>query len=255
MNTGRRVVVTAAAGGIGLSITKAFAANGDRVHICDINAQALDQVSRDNPAITATVCDVSVRTSVEAFVQAAADTLGGIDVLVNNAGISGPTASVEEMDPDQWEQVLAVNLTGTFNVTRLAIPHLKKSDAGVVLIMSSVGGRFGYPNRSPFATTKRGLLGLTDTLAIELAGAGIRVNAIAPGAVSGERIQRVLRGRADASGRSLDEITAEALSIQSLKFFVDPDDIAALALFLASDSAKSITGQTIAIDGGSRAAQ
>jgi NAD(P)-dependent dehydrogenase (short-subunit alcohol dehydrogenase family) len=255
MSNGRRVVITAAAQGIGLAIAKAFAADGDRVHICDIDEQALQQVTDDNPAITATVCDVSDRSSVEAFVRAAADTLGGIDVLVNNAGISGPTTSVEEMDPDKWEAVLAVNLTGTFNVTRLAIPHLKRSDAGVIIIMSSVGGRFGYPNRSPYATTKRGLIGLTETLAIELGGDGIRVNAIAPGAVEGDRIQRVLRGRAEATGRSLDDVTADALAIQSLKRFVDPDDIAALALFLASDRAKSISGQTIPIDGDSKSAQ
>ncbi|MFJ2307632.1 SDR family oxidoreductase [Streptomyces sp. NPDC087787] len=255
MNSGRRVVVTAGAAGIGLATAKAFAANGDRVHICDINERALEEVTEANPGITATVCDVSDRRSVEAFVAEAVHALGGIDVLVNNAGIAGPTSPVEEMDPDQWEAVLAVNLTGTFNVTRLSIPFLKKSDAGVILIMSSVGGRYGYPNRSPYATTKRGLIGLTETLAIELGDVGVRVNAIAPGAVAGERIQRVLQGRADASGRSLADVTADALSIQSLKRFTAPEDIAALALFLASDSAKSITGQTIPIDGGSQAAQ
>jgi NAD(P)-dependent dehydrogenase (short-subunit alcohol dehydrogenase family) len=255
MSNGRRVVITAAAQGIGLAIARAFAAEGDRVHICDINSEALARVTDDNPAITATMCDVSDRSSVESFIRAATDALGGIDVLVNNAGISGPTASVEEMDPDQWEAVLAVNLTGTFNVTRLAIPHLKRSDAGVIIIMSSVGGRFGYPNRSPYATTKRGLIGLTETLAIELGGDGIRVNAIAPGAVEGDRIQRVLKGRAEATGRRLEDVTADALGIQSLQRFVDPDDIAALAVFLASDHAKSISGQTIPIDGDSKAAQ
>jgi NAD(P)-dependent dehydrogenase (short-subunit alcohol dehydrogenase family) len=255
MNTGRKVAVTAGGGGIGLAIAQAFAANGDRVHICDINEQVLSQITAANSRITATVCDVSDRRAVERFVKAATDTLGGIDVLINNAGISGPTASVADMDPDQWDQVLSVNLTGTFNVTRLAIPFLQQSAAGVIIIMSSVGGRFGYPNRSPYATTKRGLLGFTETLAIELGEAGIRVNAIAPGAVAGERIQRVLQGRAEASGRSLAEVTADALSIQSIKRFVDPEDIAALALFLASDSAKSISGQTIPIDGDSKAAQ
>jgi NAD(P)-dependent dehydrogenase (short-subunit alcohol dehydrogenase family) len=255
MTSGRRVVVTAAAGGIGLAIAKAFTANGNRVHICDINDAALKGITDEDPAITATVCDVSDRPSVEAFVEAAASALGGIDVLVNNAGIAGPTNSVEELDPDEWEKVLAVNLTGTFNVTRLSIPHLKRSDAGVIIIMSSVGGRFGYPDRSPYATTKRGLLGFMETLAIELGGDGIRVNAIAPGAVAGDRIQRVLHGRAEATGRSLEDVTADALSVQSLKRFVDPEDLAALSLFLASDSAKSITGQTFAVDGGAKATE
>ncbi|MGW4824395.1 SDR family NAD(P)-dependent oxidoreductase [Streptomyces sp. NPDC004227] len=101
-------------------------------------------ITQDNPRITGTVCDVSDRRAVENFVEAAVRTLGGIDVLVNSAGISGPTAPVAGMEPDQWEKVLAVNLTGTFNVTRLCIPFLKKSDTGVVIIMSSVGGRYGH---------------------------------------------------------------------------------------------------------------
>lgn len=255
MSSGRRVVVTAGAGGIGLAVARAFAANGDRVHVCDIDARALSQLTKTEPGITATVCDVSDRASVETFIASAAEELGGIDVLINNAGISGSTASVEEMAPEDWDSVLAVNLTGTFNVTRLAIPIIKKSDAGVILVMSSVGGRFGYANRSPYAATKRGLIAFAETLALELGGDSIRVNAIAPGAVAGERIQRVLQGRADASGQSLEEVTAEALGVQSLKYFVDPNDIAALALFLASDNAKSISGQTISIDGGSAAAQ
>ncbi|WP_040801744.1 SDR family oxidoreductase [Nocardia higoensis] len=255
MGTGRRVVVTAGAGGIGLAIAQRFAANGDRVHICDINDKALQQVTRENPSINGTVCDVSDRHAVETFIATAADDLGGIDVLINNAGIAGPTTSVEDMDPDRWDAVLAVNLTGTFNVTRLSIPHLKKSDAGVIIVMSSLGGRFGYPERSPYATTKRGLIGFAETLAIELGGDGIRVNTIAPGAVDGDRIRQVLAGRAASTGRSLEEVTADALSIQSIKRFVDPDDIAALAVFLASDHATSISGQTIPIDGNSRAAQ
>ena len=254
MTSPRKVVVTAAASGIGLAIAEAFAAEGDRVHICDINDQALEQVIRAHQAITGTVCDVSERSSVEAFIAAAVDTLGGIDVLVNNAGISGPTTPVEHLDPDQWEQVLAVNLTGTFNVTRLAIPHLKRSAAGVILIMSSLGGRFGYPNRSPYATTKRGLIGFAETLALELGGDGVRTNVIAPGAVEGDRIRRVLQGRAETSGRTLDEVTADALGIQAVKRFVDPADIAAMAVFLASERAKSISGQTIAIDGDSQTA-
>jgi NAD(P)-dependent dehydrogenase (short-subunit alcohol dehydrogenase family) len=255
MSTGRAVVVTAGAAGIGLSIARAFAANGDRVHICDINQQALRQATDANPALKATVCDISQPSAVERFIEAAVQSLGGVDVLVNNAGISGPTAPIEDMDLDQWQSVLAVNLTGTFNITRLAIPHLKQSDAGVIINMASVGGRFGYPDRSPYATTKRGVIAFTETLALELGGHGIRANALAPGAVAGERIQRVLQGRAQASNRSLEEVTADALSIQALKHFVDPDDIAALALFLASDHAKSISGQTIAIDGFSKAAQ
>lgn len=255
MSKARRVVVTAGGGGIGLTIAQAFVAAGDRVHVCDVDADAVEGVTRDNPAITGTVCDVADRAAVERFVEEAAAALGGIDILINNAGIAGPTTSVEDLDPDEWDTVLAVNLTGPFNVTRLAIPHLKKSDAGVVIMMSSVGGRFGYANRSTYATTKRALIALAETLALELGDDGIRVNTIAPGAVSGPRMDGVLRARAAATGRDLNDVLTDALGIQSIKRFADPRDIAALAVFLAGEHATTITGQTFAIDGGAKAPQ
>ena len=255
MSEARRVVVTAGGGGIGLIIAQAFVAAGDRVHVCDVDADALERVTRDNPGITGTVCNVADRAAVERFVDEAVDALGGIDVLVNNAGIAGPTTSVENLDPDEWDAVLAVNLTGPFNVTRLAIPHLKKSDSGVVIMMSSVGGRFGYANRSTYATTKRALIALAETLALELGDHGIRVNTIAPGAVSGPRMDGVLRARAAATGRDLNDVLTDALGIQAIKRFADPQDIAELALFLAGEHATTITGQTFAIDGGAKAPQ
>jgi len=255
MSKARRVVVTAGGGGIGLIIAKAFVAAGDRVHVCDVNAEAVERVTRDNPAITGTVCNIADRAAVERFVEEAVDELGGIDVLVNNAGIAGPTTSVENLDPDEWDSVLAVNLTGPFNVTRLAIPHLKKSGNGVIIMMSSVGGRFGYANRSTYATTKRALIALAETLALELGDHGVRVNTIAPGAVSGPRMDGVLQARAAATGRDLNDVLTDALGIQAIKRFADPQDIAELALFLAGEHATTITGQTFAIDGGAKAPQ
>ena len=139
-------------------------------------------------------------------------------------------------------------LTGTFDVTRLSIPYLKKSKAGSIITMSSLGGRFGYPNRSPYCVAKWGLIGFAKTLAIELGGYNIRANAIAPGAVGGQRIENVLIGRAKAEGKSLEEERTKMLSIQSLKRLVDPQDIAALCVFLASDAGKSISGQVLPID-------
>jgi NAD(P)-dependent dehydrogenase (short-subunit alcohol dehydrogenase family) len=204
--------------------------------------------------VSTSVCDIGERAGVEAMVAEAATALGGLDVLVNNAGISGPTASVEQMDPDAWEAVLRINLTGTFNVTRHAIAHLKHSKNGTILVMSSLAGRFGYPNRSPYSTTKWGLIGFTKTLARELGEFGIRVNAILPGAVEGPRIDRVLEGRAAASGRSVAEERAAALANQSIKHMVTPQDIAALAVFLASDAGRSISGQILPIDGDSQSA-
>jgi NAD(P)-dependent dehydrogenase (short-subunit alcohol dehydrogenase family) len=255
MSEARRVVITAGGGGIGLIIAKAFVAAGDRVHVCDVNAEAVERVTRDNPAITGTVCNIADRAAVERFVEEAVDELGGIDVLVNNAGIAGPTTSVENLDPDEWDSVLAVNLTGPFNVTRLAIPHLKKSGNGVIIMMSSVGGRFGYANRSTYATTKRALIALAETLALELGDHGVRVNTIAPGAVSGPRMDGVLQARAAATGRDLNDVLTDALGIQAIKRFADPQDIAALAVFLAGEHASTITGQTFAIDGGAKAPQ
>jgi NAD(P)-dependent dehydrogenase (short-subunit alcohol dehydrogenase family) len=244
----QRVLVTAGAAGIGKEIAKAFAANGATVCVCDINAKALDATAKEIPGLKTIVCDVSKRQDIERMVAAAVEALGGLDVLVNNAGIAGPTAPVEDADPDQWEAVMTVDVIGTFHVTRLCIPHLKKSAAGSIVVMSSVGGRFGYPNRSAYCTAKMGLIGFAKTLSRELGRYDIRCNAIAPGAVGGDRIERVLQGRADAEHRTMEEEKEAAMRIQSLKRFVDPKDIAALILFLTSDSGKSISGQVLPID-------
>ncbi|MGB7480843.1 MAG: SDR family oxidoreductase [Burkholderiaceae bacterium] len=244
----QRVLVTAGAAGIGKEIARAFAANGAAVCVCDINAQALDTVAKKIPGLKTIVCDISQRQDIERMVPAAVAALGGLDVLVNNAGIAGPTAPVEDTNPDQWEEVMTVDVIGTYHVTRLAIPHLKKSAAGSIIVMSSVGGRFGYPNRSAYCTAKMGLIGFAKTLSRELGQYNIRCNAVAPGAVGGERIERVLQGRADAEHKTLEEAREAAMSIQSLKRFVDPKDIAALILFLTSDAGKSISGQVLPID-------
>lgn len=243
-----RVLITAGASGIGFEIAKAFLATGANVFTCDINQASLDSASAKLPGLLTGPCDVGDRKSVEVMVAQAAEALAGIDVLVNNAGIAGPTKPVQDVEPDEWEAVLRVDLTGTFNVTRNAIPHLIKSDQGAIINMASAAGRFGYPNRSPYATVKWGLIGFTKTLSMELGEHNIRVNAIAPGAVEGPRIQRVFEGRAQATGRSLDEVKSLALANQSIKHLVDPADIAALAVFLASDAARSISGQVLPID-------
>ncbi len=248
------MLVTAGAAGIGRAIVEAFAATGARVHACDLDTAALADLRAQLPGVGTSACDVGDRDAVEAMVAAAATALGGLDVLVNNAGIAGPTASIEQLDPDAWDAVMRVNLGGTFHVTRHAIPHLKRSKDGTILVMSSLAGRFGYSNRSPYATSKWGLIGFTKTLARELGGFGIRVNAILPGAVEGARIERVLAGRAAVSGRSLDEERAGALANQSIKRFVAPAEIGALAVFLASDAARSISGQIVPIDGDSQSA-
>jgi NAD(P)-dependent dehydrogenase (short-subunit alcohol dehydrogenase family) len=244
----QRVMITAGASGIGLAAARAFAQAGAAVFVCDIDEAGLAGLVAEIPGIHTAVCDISRRADVEAMVARGAAALGGLDVLLNNAGISGPTAPVEDMDPDAWDAVMQVNLTGTFNVTKCAIPYLKASQSGVILNMSSIAGRFGYANRSPYCVSKWGLIGFTKTLSIELGSYGIRVNAILPGPVAGERLDQVFRGRAAASGRSVEAETELAMSIQSLKRFVDPRDVAALCVFLASDAGKSISGQMLPID-------
>jgi NAD(P)-dependent dehydrogenase (short-subunit alcohol dehydrogenase family) len=245
----RRVLVTAGASGIGKHIAAAFLAGGDRVYACDIAADALAAAAADLPGLETGLCDVGDRAAVERMVAEAAAELGGLDILVNNAGIAGPTAPAHEVDLDAWDRVVQVNLTGTFTVTHFAIPHLIRSGAGVITIMSSVAGRFGYPNRSPYAATKWALVGLTKTLSMELGAHNIRVNAILPGAVAGERIRRVIEGRAAIAGTTYEAVERIATANQSLKDLVDPADVAALAVFLASPAAKSISGQALSIDG------
>ena len=245
----QRVLITAGAGGIGLAIARAFHANGARVHVCDIDEAGLSAAARAMPGVSVSRCDVGDRAAVEGMVAEAVARLGGLEVVVNNAGIGGPTRPVHELDPADWDAVLRVNLTGAFDVCRLAIPHLLKAGKGVIINMSSAAGRFGYPNRSPYSASKWALVGLTKTLSMELGPHGIRVNAIAPGAVAGDRVRRVFEGRAQLSGRSVEEETKLGLTSQSMGVLIDPNDIGQLAVFLASDAAKAISGQLIPIDG------
>lgn len=245
----RRILVTAGASGIGREFVRAFSAKGDKVFVCDINANALRILKEEIPEIVTHVCDLSKRPDIEKMVNEGANALGGFDVLINNAGIAGPTSPVDEIDPEEWDKVMQIDLTAAFDVTRLTVPYLKKSGGGSIINMSSMAGRFGYENRSPYSTAKWGIIGFTKTISIELGKYGIRVNAILPGPVDGERMDRVLEGRAILSGKTVEEEKQNALSLQSIKHFIDPRDIAALAVFLASDNAKMISGQLFPIDG------
>ena len=244
----QRVLITAGASGIGREFARAFAANSAKVFICDIDAKGLDALAKEIPGLTAKPCDMSSRAEIERMVPDAIAGLGGLDVLINNAGIAGLTLPVDQYPPDDWDKVIAVNITAMFDVCRLSIPHLKQSKAGCIINMASIAGRYGFANRSPYAATKWAVIGLTKTLAIELGAWGIRANAIAPGAVAGERIERVFAGRAQIGGKTLEQVRADAMDEQSIKEMIDPKDIAQLAVFLASDAAKSISGQVMPID-------
>ena len=246
---GLRVLVTAGAGGIGLEIARAFCREGARVHVCDVDRAALDAVAVTDPDVTRTFCDVASRENVAALFQDAVAALGGLDVLVNNAGIAGPTGRVEEINPEDWDRCLDVCITGQFNCTRLAVPHLKRSANPSIVNLSSAAGRFGFPLRSPYAAAKWAVIGFTKSLSRELGEFGIRVNAVLPGIVSGDRQRRVLEAKAQQQGISFAEMESRAFANASVKDYVTPQQLADQIVFLCSPRGRTISGQAIAVDG------
>ncbi len=246
---GQRAVVTAGAGGIGRAIVETFMAAGARVHICDSDEARLSAAKDSLPGLGGTLADVADADAVDRLFDAARDSLGGLDILVNNAGIAGPTAPAEEIAPEDWRRTIAVDLDGAFHCARRAIPLLKGAGGGSIVNISSTAGLFGFPNRSPYAAAKWGLIGLTKTLAMELGPYGIRVNAICPGSVAGPRMDRVIA--ADAAARGLDpaDVRAAYVAQASMRTFVDMRDIAGMALFVCSAAGAKISGQALAVDG------
>jgi NAD(P)-dependent dehydrogenase (short-subunit alcohol dehydrogenase family) len=242
-----RVIVTAGAAGIGREIARAFRREGAKVYVCDIDETALAKITADGFA--GSVCDVADRASVDRLFRDAAATLGGLDCLVNNAGIAGPTARVDQLEPEDWDRTLAVNITGQFNCARLAVPLLLRSTNPSILNLASVAGRFGFRLRTPYAASKWAVVGFTKSLSIELGDAGIRVNAILPGIVEGERQDRVLAAKAKAQNRSMEEMRTLALAQASIKEMITPQQLADMAVFLASPLARTTSGQAISIDG------
>ena len=255
MNTsaqGLRVLVTAGAAGIGRAIAQTFVVNGARVHICDVAKPALEACNREQPDISCSLADVSRVDDVARLFADVKRKLGGLDVLVNNAGIAGPTAKVEDIEPADWERCIAVDLNGIFYCTRLAMPMLKangRERGGSVINLSSVAGRLGFGMRTPYAAAKWAVVGFTKSLAIEAGPDGIRVNCIQPGDVEGERINRVIEAKAAAFGRTPEQQKQVLLETISLQTFVSPQDIANMALFLATDAGKHISGQALSICG------
>jgi NAD(P)-dependent dehydrogenase (short-subunit alcohol dehydrogenase family) len=247
---GLRVLVTAGAAGIGRAIAATFVEHGARVHICDIDQTALADAKRALPAVTQTVADVAVLAEVDRLFADAKRALGGLDVLVNNAGIAGPTAKVEDISPEDWDRCIAVDLNGMFYCTRLAMPMIKAAGGGSIINLSSAAGRLGFALRSPYSAAKWAVVGFTKSLAIEAGPDKVRVNCIQPGAVEGDRINRVIDAKARAHGVTFDEMKARLLEPVSLKTFVSAQDIANMALFLASEAGRHVTGQAISVCAG-----
>jgi NAD(P)-dependent dehydrogenase (short-subunit alcohol dehydrogenase family) len=250
---GLRVMITAGASGIGLEIARAFAREGARVHVCDMDKDALAKLATTDPKVTTSICDVSDRNQVQRFFDEGLAKLGGLDCLVNNAGIAGPTGKIDEIDPAEWDRCIAIDLTGQFNCARLAVPQLRKSRNASMMNVSSLAGRLGFALRTPYASAKWGVIGLAKSLSIELGDDGIRVNALLPGVVAGERQKRVLTAKARARGISFEEMEKLALSFTSLKEYVTPQQLADLVVFVASPRGRTISGQALSVCGDTQA--
>lgn len=247
--SGLRVLVTAGGNGIGRVIADTFAEHGARLHICDIDDDALTESAATHPDRGVTRCDVSDEGQVSRLFEEVADTLGGLDVLVNNAGIAGPTGGVDALSCSDWQDTVNINLNGQFYCARLAVPLLRQSNNASLICISSVAGRLGYAYRTPYAATKWAIVGLVKSLAIELGPQGIRANALLPGIVEGPRIERVIGDRAQALGVSYADMEQEYINKISLRRMVSAQDVANQALYLCSPLGAGISGQAISVCG------
>jgi NAD(P)-dependent dehydrogenase (short-subunit alcohol dehydrogenase family) len=245
----KRVLVTAGGRNIGRAIAARFADLGARVHICDVDQAALADLAASHPALKGLRADVSDEAQVARLFETVLAAEGGLDVLVNNAGISGPTGYLEDMSYADWRHCLAVNLDGGFLCLRQAIPAMKRQGQGCVINITSTAGHLSYPLRTPYASAKWAVVGLTKSLAAELGPFGIRVNAVAPGSVESERMSGVIVREAAARGVAAEQVREGYLKQSALGTFIDPEDIAEAVVFLASDHGAKISGQVLPVDG------
>lgn len=248
-NVSQRVVITAGASGIGESIAIAFEDVGARVAVCDISPEAVDAFQAAHPQSIARVADVSSETDMDAFLDEVIGQWGSVDVLVNNAGSSGPTDLIEDIELSDWQRCLSINLDGILLTLRKVAPLMKAQKSGAVINITSTAGMFGYPRRTPYAAAKFAVVGLTKSIAWELGSFNVRVNAVAPGSVDGPRMDHVISAQAESSGESEADIRAGYQKMAAMNTFIDREDIANTCVFLASPAAKRVSGQIIAVDG------
>ncbi|MFJ6281273.1 SDR family oxidoreductase [Arthrobacter subterraneus] len=245
--SGRRVLVTAGANGIGQAIATGFREHGAKVFVTDIDPRQV--TAAQSSGFSASVSDASDEAQVGALMDGVEQEFGGLDVLVNNAGIAGPTGPVETLDADDWTKTFDVNIHGQFYCVKHALPLLRKGTEPTIINLSSAAGRLGMAGRSAYSASKWAVIGFTKTLAIELGPEGIRTNAICPGAVNGPRIQSVIDAKAAMLGADPAEVEALYNNQSSLGRLIEAEDIANMALFLASGMARNINGQALAVDG------
>jgi NAD(P)-dependent dehydrogenase (short-subunit alcohol dehydrogenase family) len=246
---GQRVLVTAGAGGIGLAIARELASHGCRLAVCDVSDTALATFRMSFPDALTMKADVSDENDVARLFEAVGEQVGGLDALVNNAGIAGPTGGVDEIDPVEWRRTLDICLTGQFLCARAAVPMLRAAGGGAIVNMSSSAGRHGYAYRTPYSAAKFGVVGFTLSLAKELGPSDIRVNALLPGIVAGPRMDGVISSRAAQVGVPVEEMRDRYLQNVSLRRMVDPEDVATTTAFLLSKAGRNISGQLIGVDG------
>jgi NAD(P)-dependent dehydrogenase (short-subunit alcohol dehydrogenase family) len=246
---GLRVLVTAGGSGIGASIASAFAETGAAIHVCDIDDVALSRFRNRVPSCQATHADVADETQVVALFDTQRARFKGLDVLINCAGIAGPTAGVDTITEQEWTRTIEVNLNGQYRCLHHAVPMLRTSKAANIICISSIAGRMGIPWRTPYVATKWAIVGIAKSLAIELGPDNIRVNAVLPGIVEGPRMDGVISARAKLEGIEVKAMREEYLKSISLGRMVTADDVALMCLFLCSPAGRNVTGQAISVDG------
>ena len=250
----RVAIVTGGGHGIGKAIAITLAQHGARVMICGRQKDLLDQAVREIEATgteaATSVTDVSDETQVEAVVSATLERFSTIDILINNAGVVGPTAPVTSVTRTEWDEVMAVNLTGAFLCAKAVSPHMIQRRSGKIVNIASIAGKLAYALRSPYAASKWGMLGLSQTLALELGQYNIQVNAVCPGPTAGDRMQAVISKRAQELGLPVQDVEKLYVGNTALKRMVDPQHVAATVLFLVSSDADSITGEAWDVSAG-----
>jgi NAD(P)-dependent dehydrogenase (short-subunit alcohol dehydrogenase family) len=244
-----RVLVTAGASGIGRAIADLLLAHGARVHICDVSDAFLTDFAKAWPEAGRSKADVSSEADVARLFDDVRAGLGGLDMLVNNAGIAGPTGGVEDIAPADWRRTIDICLTGQFLCAHHAAPMLKAAGGGAIVNLSSAAGRFGYAFRTPYSAAKWGVIGFTQSLAKELGPANICVNAILPGIIEGPRMTAVIDSRAKQVGVSYAEMEKTYVDRISLRRMTSAADVAAMVLFLASAAGRNVSGQSLGVDG------
>ncbi len=246
---GKRVIVTAGGSGIGRAIVDRFIAAGAHVHTCDVQQDFLDDVIASDARVSGSLADVGEPRDVENMVAAAVEAMGGVDVLVNNAGIGGPRAALEDISYADWDRTIGVNLNGMFYCIKNVARYMKAQKSGCIVNISTASAKVALPLRSPYVASKVGVLGLTHTVAREYGPFGIRCNSILPGLIDNERGRGIVANQAAERGISTEERETEFLEFISLKCWIDPTEVGDLAVFLASDAGRHITGQDIGMDG------